>query len=551
MDDLPELEIEGNNQALPLENYNSFTGDIALVEAVRREGADWAEADLVEFGALMGRAESIRLGETANRNPPVLHTHDRFGDRIDKVEFHPAWHELLQIGVSGRHHSLPWVEPRVGGHVARAAFNMLRHQVDEGASCPLTMTFAAVPSLRLQPDVAEEWVPRILSTTYDGRAIPAEQKHGVLLGMALTERQGGSDLRTNRMFADPFRERGPGKEYLLTGDKWFCSAPMSDAFLVLAQTTIGPSCFLAPRWKPDDSQNGFYFRRLKEKLGNRSNASSELELRFTSSVLIGEEGRGLSVIMEMVRHTRLDCAFGSAATMRRAVAEALHHCRRRIAFGKRLVDQLLMANVLADMCLESEAATALALRLARGFDDSTIDPEQARFTRLATAVGKYWITKRAIGVTAEAMECLGGNGYVEESPMPRLYRDVPLNSIWEGSGNVQCLDVLRAIKRDRMSLDIYFEEVKQAAGGHVFFDRFIESLERELTWGILEERNARRIAGSLALALQAALLIQHAPNFVADAFCNSRLGQNHQAAIGNLSAATRFSEIIDRARPVK
>jgi putative acyl-CoA dehydrogenase len=325
---------------------------------------------------------------------------------------------------------------------------------------------------------------------------------------------------------------------------------MSDAFLVLAQTRNGLSCFLAPRWKPDGTRNGIFFRRLKDKLGNRSNASGEAEFRFAWSRLIGEEGRGLSVIMEMVRHTRLDCAFGSAATMRRAVAEATHHCSHRIAFGRRLIAQPLMANVLADMCLESEAATALALRLARGFDDSNIDPLQARFTRLATAIGKYWITKRAISVTAEAMECLGGNGYVEESPMPRMYRDVPLNSIWEGSGNVQCLDVLRAIKRDRTSLEVYFDEVKQAAGGHVFFDLFLESLERELTWGILEERNARRIAGSLALALQASLLIQHAPNFVADAFCNSRLGQHHQAATGNLSAVTRFAEILERAMPV-
>ncbi|MEO6391877.1 MAG: acyl-CoA dehydrogenase family protein [Pyrinomonadaceae bacterium] len=551
MEETPELTIDGANQAPPLENYNSFTADVPLVEAVRRENAEWAEADLVEFGAQMGRAETIRLGETANRNPPVLHTHDRFGERIDEVEFHPAWHELLQIGVSGRHHSLPWAEPRVGGHVARAAFNMLRHQIDEGASCPLTMTFAAVPSLRLQPDVAEDWVPRILSTTYDQRAIPAEHKRGVLLGMAMTERQGGSDLRTNALGADSAGKPGPGCEYFLTGDKWFCSAPMSDAFLVLAQTVNGLSCFLAPRWKPDETRNGIFFRRLKDKLGNRSNASGEAEFRFAWARMIGEEGRGLSVIMEMVRHTRLDCAFGSAATMRRAVAEAVHHCSHRIAFGRRLADQPLMANVLADMCLESEAATAMALRLARGFDDSTIDPIQARFTRLATAIGKYWITKRAIGVTAEAMECLGGNGYVEESPMPRLYRDVPLNSIWEGSGNVQCLDVLRSIKRDRTSLDIYFDEVKQAAGGHIFFDLFIESLERELTWGILEERNARRITGSLALALQAAILIQHAPNFVADAFCNSRLGQNHQAVTGNLSAATRFAEIIERARPVK
>ena len=537
------------NQPPPLEDYNLFANDVPLREALLREGGDWAEERISDFGALMGRAETLRLGELANLHPPTLHTHDRFGHRLDEVEFHPAWHELLRIGVAHQHHSLPWTNPRAGAHVARAALNMLRHQVEEGASCPLTMTFAVVPSLRLQPELAAEWLPRILSDEYDPRFIPPSQKRGVLFGMALTERQGGSDVQSNTTRALPLSKNGPGAEYEINGHKWFCSAPMCDAFLTLAQTEKGLSCFLLPRLLPDGTRNGFLLQRLKDKLGNRSNASCEVEFSRTRAWMIGEEGRGVPAIIEMVRHTRLDCAFGSAATMRRALAEALHHCAYRETFGKKLLDQPLMQNVLADLCLETEAATALAMRLARGFDESPHDEGQRRFTRLATAVGKYWITKRTVAVVAEALECLGGNGYVEESPLPRLYRDAPVNSIWEGSGNVQCLEMLRAVKKDAATLEMTLQEIRAAQGGNTQFDNFVSRLERELTGSNQLEANARHIAELLALALQGSLLVRHAPSEVADAFCASRLAGGSGFAFGTLPAGTPFKTIIERSLP--
>jgi putative acyl-CoA dehydrogenase len=537
------------NQSPPLENYNLFLQDAPLLEALRREGGGWAEESVSAFGELAGRAETLRLGETANRYSPVLRTHDRYGQRIDEVEFHPAWHELLRIGVAHEHHSLPWTHEGAGAHVARAALNMLRHQVDEGASCPLTMTFAVVPSLRLQPDVAREWLPLILSKEYDPRLILASEKRGVLFGMALTERQGGSDVQANTTRAVPLGKSGAGEEYRLEGHKWFCSAPMCDAFLTLARTEKGLSCFLLPRILPDGARNAFHLQRLKDKLGNRSNASSEVEFKGARARLLGEEGRGVQTIIEMVRHTRLDCAFGSAATMRRAVAEATHHAAHRSAFGKKLSEQPLMQNVLADLCLESEAATALALRLARGFDESPHDEGQRKFTRLATAIGKYWITKRAVAVVAEALECLGGNGYVEESALPRLYRDAPLNSIWEGSGNVQCLDVLRAVSRDAGTLEIFLEEIRAARGANKNFDNFTGRLERELSNPEQLETRARRLTELLALALQATLLIRHAPPEVADAFCAARLAGESGLVFGTLPANTNFGAIIERSRP--
>lgn len=537
------------NQPPPLEDYNMFAADAPLCEALRREGGDWAEEQVSRFGALMGRGETLRLGELANRNPPILRTHDRFGNRIDEVEFHPAWHELMRIGITHQHHSLPWTTVRAGAHAARAVINMLRHQVDEGASCPLTMTFAVVPSLRLQPELAAEWLPRVLSNEYDPRVRPAQEKRGVLFGMALTERQGGSDVQANTTRAVPLAKSGAGQEYELNGHKWFCSAPMCDAFLTLAQTSKGLTCFLLPRLLPDGTRNGFHLERLKEKLGNRSNASSEVEFRAARAWMIGEEGRGVPAIIEMVRHTRLDCAFGSAATMRRALAEATHHAAHRRAFGKRLFEQPLMQNVLADLCIEVEAATALALRLARGFDESPHDEGQRLFTRLATAVGKYWITKRTVAVVAEALEVLGGNGYVEESPLPRLYRDAPLNSIWEGSGNVQCLEMLRAIKKDAGTLEMTLEEIRAARGANRYFDSFTEKLEREMTDTSQREARARRLAESLALALQGSLLVRHAPAQVSDAFCASRLARDAGLAFGTLPMGTAFERIIERSRP--
>jgi putative acyl-CoA dehydrogenase len=533
------------NQPPPLENYNLFEHDEPLKEALRREGGGWGEAQASEFGDLMGQAATLHLGELANRYPPELRVYDRFGHRVDEVEYHPAWHELIRLGVEHQHHSLPWNNPRPGAHVLRAVLNMLRHQVDEGPSCPLTMTFAVVPSLRLQAELAEEWLPLVLSNKYDPRFIPASEKVGVLFGMALTERQGGSDVQSNTTRAVQLSAAG---EFELNGHKWFCSAPMCDAFLTLAQTDKGLSCFLLPRWKPDGTRNAFHLQRLKDKLGNRSNASSEVEFHGAWARLLGEEGRGVSAIIEMVRHTRLDCAFGSAATMRRAVAEATHHATYRYAFGKRLLDQPLMLNVLADLCIESEAATSLALRLARGFDESVNDEAQRKFTRLATAIGKYWITKRTVAVVAEALECLGGNGYVEESPLPRLYRDAPLNSIWEGSGNVQCLDLLRAVQRDPSTLEVTLQEIRSARGGNRQFDDFTARLEREFSDLDQFETRARRLAELLALGLQGSLLVQHAPVEIADAFCASRLGGDTGLVFGTLPANTNFETIVERSR---
>ena len=537
------------NQPPPLEDYNLFEHDTPLREALQREGGGWIEPQAQVFGALLGKAETLRLGELANRYLPVLRTHDRFGHRIDEVEFHPAWHELMRIGIGHNTHALPWIHPRSGAHVARAALGMLRHQVDEGTSCPLTMSFAVIPSLRLQPELALEWEPRVRSSEYDPRFIPAAHKRGALFGMAMTEPQGGSDVRANTSQARPLGTGGPGAEYAIIGHKWFCSAPMCDAFLVLAQAQEGLSCFLLPRWKPDGTRNGFHILRLKDKLGNRSNASSEVEMRGAWARLLGEEGRGIAAIMEMVRHTRLDCAWASAATMRRAVAEATHHAAYRCAFGKRLIEQPLMKNVLADLCLESEAATALALRLARGFDESATDEGQRRFTRIATAIGKYWITKRAIAVVAEALECLGGNGYVEESPLPRLYRDAPLNSLWEGPGNVQCLDVLRALHKDPETMTAILQELMAAQGSFGPFDDFVRKLETELHDPSELELRARRVVEDLALALQGAILVQHAPSAVAYAFCLSRLTGDRRLAFGTLPPGTDLNTLIERSRP--
>ncbi len=535
------------NQPPPLEDTNLFADDTALREAVAREGGGWIHERAHAYGALLGRSETLRLGDLANRHTPTLYTHDRYGHRIDEVEYHPAYHELMRLGVEAEVHSLPWTSTQPGAHVARAALAFLHHQIDEGTSCPLTMTFAVVPSLRLQPDVAAEWEPRALSTAYDSRSLPVDQKRGALFGMAMTERQGGSDVRANTTRAVPIGGGGPGGEYTLHGHKWFCSAPMNDAFLALAQAPGGLSCFLLPRWTPDGQRNVIYIDRLKDKLGNRSNASSEVRFEGAWARMVGEEGRGVATIIEMVRHTRLDCAWGSAATLRRAVAEATHHAAHRAAFGRLLIDQPLMKNVLADLCLESEAATALAFRLARGFDEAAHDPAARAFTRLATAVGKYWITRRAPVVTLEAMECLGGSGYVEECVLPRLYRDAPVNSIWEGSGNIQCLDVLRALRHDADALDVYLAEVRLAQGADARLDRTLSRLEAELR--AADESGARRLTEALALTLQASLLVRHAPPAVADGFIAGRLADDGGLTFGCLPSGVDCDAIIARSRP--
>jgi len=527
------------NQPPPFEDVNLFTSDRVLAEALRREGAGWAEERARAFGEIAGRRETVAWGFQANEHPPVLRTHDRNGNRIDEVEFHPAWHALMALGVEHGLHALPWRELRPGAHVARAAMFMLLAEVEAGVGCPLSMTCSAVPALRLQPELAAEWAPRLTSTVYDPRLVPSWEKAGALCGMAMTEKQGGSDVRANTTQALPV-----GDAYEITGHKWFCSAPMCDAFLVLAQSPGGLSCFLLPRFTPDGARNRFHLQRLKDKLGNRSNASSEVEFRAAWARLVGEEGRGVQTILEMVNHTRLDCVIGAAAGMRWGTARALHHAAHRRTFGKPLIDQPLMRNVLADLALESEAATTAMMRLARAYDAA-----ETPFRRLATAVLKYWTCKRSPVHAAEALECLGGNGYVEEWGMARLYREAPLNSIWEGSGNVQCLDVLRAIQKTPEALGALFSEIWEARGGDHRLDIYVNELRDQLAKTDDLEVRARRLVERLALALQASLLVRHAPAEVADAFCASRLAGDGGRAFGTLPPGTDFKAILERVLP--
>ncbi len=540
------------NQSVPLEDLNTFEQDRPLVEALRREGAGWAEERAIAFGALCGSHQVIRWGFEANEMRPVLHTHDRYGNRVDEVSFDHSWHELMRIGVANGLHSLPWREPGPGAHVARAALFMQLAQAEGGVGCPLSMTYSAVPALRHQPEVAEEWVGRLLSLGYDERFLPAAEKRGALCGMAMTEKQGGSDVRANTTSAAALNGGGPGAEYEITGHKWFCSAPMCDAFLVLAQTDSGISCFLMPRWTPDGELNRFQIQRLKDKLGNHSNASSEVEFRGAWARMVGEEGRGVPTIIEMVNHTRLDCAIGSTAGMRAGVAQATHHAAHRSAFGKLLIDQPLMQNVLADLCVESEAATVSVMRLARSYDEAAGgDGGAADFRRLANAVLKYWICKRAPAHAVESLECLGGSGYVEESGMPRLYRESPLSSIWEGSGNVQCLDVMRAMVKSPAAVDAFFGEVAEGAAMEPRLQAFSEQLRVELgTDAQTLEPRARRLVERMALALQASLLVRYGDEAVADAFCASRLGGDWGQAFGTLPARVDFARIIERHRPL-
>ncbi len=540
-----EATHEVFNQSTPLENYNVFGEDRALVEALRREGGEWAEDRAMAIGEIAGRAQTLRWGAEANENTPRLRTHDRFGNRIDEVEFHPAWHELMRIGIGHGVHALPWREPQPGAHVARAAMFIALSQAEAGIGCPISMTYSAIPALRTQPELAEEWEPRFLSLSYDGeRLVPAPDKTGALCGMAMTEKQGGSDVRANTTVARPLNGGGPGAEYEITGHKWFCSAPMCDAFLVLAQADGGLSCFLLPRFTPDGERNRFHIQRLKDKLGNRSNASSEVEFRSAWARLIGDEGRGVPTIIEMVNHTRLDCTIGSTAGMRAGVALAAHHCSQRSAFGKLLIEQPLMRNVLADLAVESEAATVSAMRLARTYDEDA--PE---LRRLATPVLKYWTCKRAPAHAVEALECFGGNGYVEESGMPRLFRESPLSSIWEGSGNVQALDVLRAMARGPEAVEAFFAEVGEAAGAEPRLDSYAASVREEL--GDLDdiEVRARRVVERMALALQGSLLVRFGDPAVADAFCASRLTGEWSGAFGTLPAGTDFGAIVERHAP--
>ncbi len=533
------------NQSPPLEDYDLFSTDRALAEALEREGAGWAAPRLREFGMRMGSAEVIQWGTDANRNPPVLRTHDRFGRRIDEVEFHPAWHELMRLSVAHRLHCLPWSDPRPGAHVARAALMFVAAQVEAGHGCPISMTYAAVPALRRQPEVRAEWEPRICTDAYDRRFIPAAEKTGVLFGMAMTEKQGGSDVRAITTRAEP----AGGGTYVIEGHKWFCSAPMCDAFLVLAKAPGGLSCFLVPRWKPDGQRNTFFIQRLKDKLGNRSNASSEVEFAGTYGRLVGEEGRGVPTIIEVANHTRLDCALSSAAIMRQTVARATHHARYRAAFGHKLAEQPLMQNVLADLCVESEAATALVMRLARAYDRAADAEFEGPFRRLVTPVAKYWVCKCCPAHVVEALECLGGNGYVEDFNLARHYREAPLNSVWEGSGNVICLDVLRAMVKDPHGVEALLHEVELGTGGDRRLDAYAASLKDGLRKAGDFEPQARRLVERMARALQGSLLVRHAPPAVADAFCASRLAGDWGHAFGTLPGGTDFAAIVARATP--
>jgi putative acyl-CoA dehydrogenase len=530
------------NQAPPLADYNLFATDRILSEAIDREGASWARPLLDDFGRRVGSEEAIQWGFQSNENPPALRTHDRFGHRIDELEFHPAWHEWMRLSIEHKLASLPWAEDKKGAHAARSALMFLAAQNEAGHTCPVSMTSSAVPVLREQPDVAREWIPRILAARYDPRYRPASGKSGVLIGMAMTEKQGGSDVRANTSVARP---AGAG-EYLLTGHKWFCSAPMSDAFLVLAQAPGGLTCFLLPRWTPDGERNAFHIQRLKSKLGNRSNASGEVEFDGAWAQRVGEEGRGVATIIEMVQHTRLDCVMGTAALMRQALVQAIHHARHRSAFGGLLADQPLMQNVLADLAVESEAATVLMLRLARAFDERDSNPKEHGIARLGTAVGKYWISKSGPTQVAEALECLGGNGYVEESVLPRLYREAPVNSVWEGSGNMICLDVLRAMRKEPEAVSSVMDEISLARGGDRRLDAFAARLENNLRRAATETE-ARRLTERLAIALEASLLIRHSPPAVADAFCATRLAGDGGRTFGTLPAQTDFRGILERA----
>ncbi|WP_336274001.1 isovaleryl-CoA dehydrogenase [Vreelandella indica] len=537
------------NQPPTLENYNSYTADRALQEGVKREGGT-NDSALKTFGQWAGSAEAIALGFDANRYAPQLVTHDRQGHRVDLIEFHPAYHQLMQTAVEHGLHASPWRNPQPGAHVNRAANYFLQAQVEAGHGCPITMTFAALPALRHQPSLLESWGDKITAPHYDPRNVPYFEKQGVTIGMAMTEKQGGSDVRQNTTRAYPMGQGGPGEAYELVGHKWFVSAPMCDAFLVLAQAPGGLSCFLLPRWRPDGSKNPLHIQQLKRKMGNVANASSETELRGAFAWMVGDEGRGVRTIIEMVAMTRYDCMIGSAAGMRQATAQAIHHASHRHAFGARLSEQPLMQNVLADLAIESEAATTLMLRMARAMDHQD-DEHERLLSRIATPVGKYWICKRTPHHAYEAMEVIGGSGVMETHIMARLFRESPINAIWEGSGNVQCLDILRAIEKQPEVLDAYFAELAKAQGANGHLDRFIHQLQRQMQDTQALQYRARQLADGMALALQGALLVQHAPAYVADAFCAGRLTDRSGLNTGTLPTGLDCAAIIERARPVE
>jgi putative acyl-CoA dehydrogenase len=531
---------EDLNQPPPLVGYNAFTADRALVEAVERHGGAWAKDRLAEVGRLVGGERVQTLARQANRFTPELRTHDRFGRRIDEVEFHPAWHELMELVWGSATHSLGWSADRPGAQVARAALDYLWNQGENGVMCPVAMTAASIPVLRQAPELGEVWEPRILSTRYDPRPLPAREKSCAIVAMALTEKQGGSDLRAISTRAEP---AGDGV-WRIFGHKWFFSVPQADLFLCLARTEAGVSCFAVPGWRDDGARNGIRLQRLKEKLGNRSNASSEVEFDAAEGRLVGAEGRGIPTLIQMAHLTRIDCALGSAAMMRQSLSQAIHHARHRSAFQRRLVDQPAMRAVLADLALEVEAATALAFRLAAALDAEG-DESELLLNRIGAPIAKYWVCKRASGVIVEAMECHGGNGYIEEHNLARLYREAPVNAIWEGSGNVICLDVLRALEKTPASGEVFIAELRRAKGGNAKLDAFVEALAQDLARRP-GEAEARATIERMAVALEASLLVRDAPSFVGDAFCAARLG-DRAGLYGALPSACDAGTIVSRA----
>lgn len=537
------------NQTPPLVDYNMYHGDTALKEAVQREGAAWADAQIATHGARTGSAEVLQWGEQANEFKPQFHSHDRFGNRVDLVKYHDGYHQLMALALESGLHSAAWTAPQKGAHVARAAMSMLQAQVDAGHGCPLTMTFAAVPALQTTPAIAQEWLPKILAHGYDPRNVPHMDKQAVTIGMGMTEKQGGSDVRANTTHAYPLGKTGAGEAYELIGHKWFTSAPMCDGFLMLAQSAGGLSCFLVPRWQPDGSKNPMQVQRLKNKMGNVSNASSEIELRNALGWMLGDEGRGVATIIEMVSMTRFDCMVGSTASMRHGVAQAIHHARHRSAFGATLSQQPAMQNVLADLQLEVEGAVALTMRMARALDNPQ-DEHEKLLLRLGLPAGKYWITKRNPNHAYEAMECLGGNGVMDDFIMARLYRDAPINAIWEGSGNVQALDMLRAMAKTPEAVQVWLAELNKAKGAHAVFDQAVSQLRAEFTDLNDMQYRARHIVEQMSLLMQASLLVQAGNSAVSDGFIQSRLAAHGERNYGTLPRGVDCAQLINRGNPL-
>lgn len=537
------------NQPAPLEFVNAFESDIVLKEAVEREGGGWACDNLTELGARVFDPEWIEKANLANRIVPELRRFNRLGQRVDTVEFHPAYHDIMGLALKHQVHALPWRANRGGGHVARAAAEILFSQLECGVLCPVDIIYGIVPMLRKQPGLSETWEPLMVSTDYDPRPIPYWEKKGITLAFTSTEKQGGSDIRGNTTFAQPTGQTGPGNEYILNGHKWFCSAAGADVIFVVAQTEKGPGCFLVPRWLPDGTRNPISLERLKDKLGNKSNASVELEFEGTHGWLIGEEGRGIPTVMEFMLHTRFGCALIPAGLMRQSLTQAIHHTRHRTAFQRKLVDQPLMRNVLADLALDSEAATTLMMRIARAFDNSATDERERPFGRITVAVAKYWLNKRVVPFVHECLETHGGGGYIEESVMPRIYRESPLHGIWEGPGNVISLDILRAFRKDPLSGEVFFAELDQVRGQDSRLDATADQCRKLVYDDKMPESSARYLAEKMALAMQAAMLIQHAPNAVSDAFCMTRLGDVSGWAYGTLPPGVDTDAILDRAFP--